>query len=69
LPIATTPSTSAATAEALPSGAGVVVVTVVVVPDEEAKAATPIGTDNRGVRASATVARRTVLPTSLLLAS
>src|SRR3954451_21644349 len=59
----TMPLTSAATAEESPGGAGVVVVTVLDVPDDVVKAATPNGTDMSGVRGSTTVARRTALRT------
>src|SRR4051794_29691340 len=63
LPTVRIPPTSAATADESPGGAGVVVVIVFVVPDVVANAATPIGTDMIGVRASTTVARRTDLRT------
>src|SRR5947209_15919765 len=67
LPTVRIPLTSAATADEVPAGAGVVVVTVLVVPEVVAIAATPMGTETSGVSARTTVARRTALRTMRLL--
>src|SRR4051794_24118295 len=67
LPTVRIPPTSSATADESPGGAGVVVVTVLVVPEVVANAATPTGTDMIGVRASTTVARRTAVRTCISL--